>query len=516
MKKWLVIGLMLAGLFFAASPVSALGGTPASVTCTILIDPEPSSTIDPNDVRIATDRFGNVYIKYSVTFGTDVSSIVHSYDNECGLRWTNTALVTECGDAGQAQSCRITGLTFDHYGHALIISVARTTGPATGIPDRYIAALSAYTGIEIDRSANITAAMGATLGGTGSYFQSNNISWVGSFSTGGVSTQLNSWTAPDFTDVWNNIAFSAHRAVFYPTQATPSLVACNGQSPTASCFKINVATGAITTTTTAGNSAQRAPDSAPEAYSGALALQIDGPTNDLVYSRWNITSFTRVVSGQQFTPNTISGNPANAYDFDVDGIGNALICGLYTFGGNIFGFVGHFKQSNNTQYWNNTLSLGTLQDTEAQGCQFDYNGGHWVGGSFVDTGNIPNIFLRHYSGGEFTNPTAPSLVDDLSLGDQPPISNTANPIGFIVDYWETQWGFDGSILFGIACVGMVTVGFARIGKNPVPLLIGIGGLLGVILATVLGFFEEWVLFLVAFIIIAIAGNRLFSGNGDED
>lgn len=95
-----------------------------------------------------------------------------------------------------------------------------------------------------------------------------------------------------------------------------------------------------------------------------------------------------------------------------------------------------------------------------------------------------------------------------------PATNTGNPIGQAVQYFNSSWGFDGSWLFGLFIVGIVTIGFTRISRAP--LVIAVGVFLGVMGAVLLGLFQIWVLFVMMFLIIAVAGATLFAGRRGED
>lgn len=89
--------------------------------------------------------------------------------------------------------------------------------------------------------------------------------------------------------------------------------------------------------------------------------------------------------------------------------------------------------------------------------------------------------------------------------------------GQTVAMLQEAWGFSaGSLnwLLGIMVVGLVAVSFARV--NRTPLMVAIGGMLGVGLALFFGFFPLWLLVLMAFLIIAVAGNRLFGGGRDDE
>lgn len=96
-----------------------------------------------------------------------------------------------------------------------------------------------------------------------------------------------------------------------------------------------------------------------------------------------------------------------------------------------------------------------------------------------------------------------------------PATNTGNPIGSLVNYFNTSWGFDGTWLFGIMTVIIVMAGFVAFGRTPV--MLGIGAFLGVGTSVTLGFFPVWVLFVLIFLLLAFVGTMLGRRRaGDSD
>lgn len=93
-----------------------------------------------------------------------------------------------------------------------------------------------------------------------------------------------------------------------------------------------------------------------------------------------------------------------------------------------------------------------------------------------------------------------------------PIGN--GPISQAVQFFNLNWGFDGSWLFGIAIVAICIWPFAKKGSNT--LVIAIMALLGVGLAFVMGLFPVWLIFVLIFLIIAVGSHRMLQDKGGEE
>lgn len=93
-------------------------------------------------------------------------------------------------------------------------------------------------------------------------------------------------------------------------------------------------------------------------------------------------------------------------------------------------------------------------------------------------------------------------------------TGTNNPVLAARGFCSDAWGFDCAWLFLMMFVGIAVVGFGRVSAKP--LVVGIGILLAVGLWVAI--FDEyiWVLFVIVFGIIALAGKNLFGSGGDEE
>lgn len=167
-------------------------------------------------------------------------------------------------------------------------------------------------------------------------------------------------------------------------------------------------------------------------------------------------------------------------------------------------------------------------DDDTNGFALSDNGGEdWIAGEIPTEFapfqyNDPTIVMPYsgYSNGVYyyayqdTDSTLHVLAGLAGEGEElPPNQNTNNPLGQIIGNLNDSWGLDFSILFGIAVVGMVAVAFARVSKTP--LLIAIGAFLGLIAANQFGLIPNWVIYVVLFIIVAVAGVTMFERKKDE-
>lgn len=226
-----------------------------------------------------------------------------------------------------------------------------------------------------------------------------------------------------------------------------------------------------------------------------------------------VNTVTGVVTGPTaFADNQIrvSGSlrDTDAMDYDIDGNDNLLVCGVLTT--DDFAFFAHFKPSNNTQFWNVTLvESGQIAIGEGPtNCGITRAGNPYIIYTYRTTGDDFNWVIQLYNGGGFEPP-----VDRRTFVTFPePEAVEGNIIRKALDNFNVNWGFDGSVLFGLLIVSMVTIGFASYGKSTI--LAGVGVVLGVIAAVMLELFDVWVLMLVAFTVIAVAGVKLFD-RGDE-
>lgn len=240
------------------------------------------------------------------------------------------------------------------------------------------------------------------------------------------------------------------------------------------------------------------------------------PSTTITYDSWNVTSFGLITSAQAITPNQIYDGgfqDTNTESFDVDGSDNFLACGSYSAGGETRGWFARILTSNNTMAWNVTLDLGTF--TTVSRCLVDYNGDAVITidsqSSGAPSATSPNrrFEVRKYSGGGFVGP-APRPGVTIEDGDGGPSTGT-NLLTNIVDFVGNAWGFDPSWLFGLAVVGMCVWPV----KDSGPLVIAIMGFIGMGISVALDLFAEWVLFVVIFLIIAVAGHRMFN-RGDDN
>lgn len=118
------------------------------------------------------------------------------------------------------------------------------------------------------------------------------------------------------------------------------------------------------------------------------------------------------------------------------------------------------------------------------------------------------------TGGPGGDPITP-LSDGIPPGFSGPAQSTGNPLGNAVAFFNASWGFDGSILFGLAIVSMIVFAFIRHGGTA-PLVVTIGAMLGTMVAFFLGLFPGWAIATLIFLSIAVAGKQLFGGGRGEE
>jgi hypothetical protein len=96
-----------------------------------------------------------------------------------------------------------------------------------------------------------------------------------------------------------------------------------------------------------------------------------------------------------------------------------------------------------------------------------------------------------------------------------PAQNTGNPLGDMVAVLNEAWGFDWSWIIGAIIFGVVVVPVA-IATNGQALICGAIIVIMDIINVKLGLWAEWTILIMAFLIIALAANRVFNKKEDAD
>jgi hypothetical protein len=273
---------------------------------------------------------------------------------------------------------------------------------------------------------------------------------------------------------------------------------------TASNFyqRVNPTTGAVLHTSVVSTGASKPPIrstiDATNVYQGL------NNGNTMSYHKLLASTFATVSATVAVTDNQVdvgAGPAATATnDFDLDGQDNLLLCGAISGAS----FAAKIRTSDNTHRWNITTSrTGMLR------CGFDYVGGFWLAGTGT-SGGTGYFWARHYSGGDFAPPPAPGLVtppDNDVFGDA-----EGNPIEQMVQVLSEAWGFDWSWIIGAIIMAICVAAV----KDFNDLVTGLIIVLVAVANVKLGLWAEWAIFLMVFIVLALAGNRLFGKKGDAD
>lgn len=163
----------------------------------------------------------------------------------------------------------------------------------------------------------------------------------------------------------------------------------------------------------------------------------------------------------------------------------------------------------NAQVWNITYQK---RDPDAGGsemvnnCILDKDGSLIVLGVSCTTGTASgcSFYLRKYASAGVPRTLQTQITPagaEVAIGD--------NPIDDAVEFVAESWGMDieaAGWLFGLAIFGMIVF---RV-RNGHPLLIAILAVVAIGLAFKLGLFPVWLLLVVVFLIIAVAGSAFFT------
>lgn len=234
------------------------------------------------------------------------------------------------------------------------------------------------------------------------------------------------------------------------------------------------------------------------------------------YMEWNKTTLASVrdVTPIEDRPNGPAGGLTVPLDTFIDGEGSAFYCGLTQSGTDSLSYLAKFNTTVNMgQRWNITYSkvsgLGN-QDT-ARSCDLSPDGSIYIGTEYCQSLDSQcSSVLRKYAG------AAVGREQDTIFEGYTSSSTTTGPIGEgpiadMVDFFNDAWGFDGSWLFGLAIVGMVVFP----ARNARPLYVALMAFIGVGICVALGLFPMWLIFVLVFLVIAVAGFRMFEGADQE-
>lgn len=461
--------------------------TPATFVCQFTFSARAGLTSSLQAVDFS--RTGKILL--SGFDGVDTEDRMVVADQSCNTVWSLTSSSP--------------GITFSGYDQAAFDGADRVIadhfkGDGAGNDERTLRLLSSTTGATLQETENLLVTFGAaydTFDVDDLRVNSTSADYFVSHQNGMVSRYNDADLSRDFSVA--NTAVTVRSG-----EATGVLYA---RSSGNNYLRINATTGATLHTSAVSTGVSKPPIRGE--LNTSVVYQAVGTGNSMSYHRLLASDFTSVNENVVITDNRIDigGGPlaTTVGGFDVDGQDNLLLCG------NVTGrsFATKISTSSNTQRWNvTTTELGGSR------CGFDYQGGFWIAGVGT-SGGTGYYWARRYIGGEFATPSTPGSVIPGGAGDGDGDTDADNPLSNAVNFFNDAWGFDGSFLFGTVIVGMFTIGFARVSRNA--MITAIGAFLGVVTAYVLDLYPVWLLLLIVFLIIAIAGSVMFNrGGGSEE
>lgn len=170
--------------------------------------------------------------------------------------------------------------------------------------------------------------------------------------------------------------------------------------------------------------------------------------------------------------------------------------------------------ANDTMEWKVPVDVDADDATASESILFvgfDYANGFWAVGY---NSNSDHFAVLRYTGGNLTQPNARGFTAPATT--LIPGTGNDSPIETIKDDFIEAWGVNeevGNWLFAIATISLIIVGFLRFSQSPVVLMIAL--FLGVGLAWALGFLPVWFLLFLVFLVVVVASNSLFGGNGSD-
>lgn len=336
-------------------------------------------------------------------------------------------------------------------------------------------------------------------------------------------------SASDCTRNWERTSNPAGEWLAHaqPLQDVLYQLDSNGGGGTETLRIVNQATGDTTATAgfSGGNQEPRSPGWRLSSRHEVTVWYTDTTgNNQVMYDRLNASTLVTVATSAVPTESTISGFTNLVIQSTyLDGANSMFVCGSADVGANMQSMAMKFNTTVGftAQRWNLTFdqTADTTQAERVTNCIISPDGGLYLAGYQTVGGSAFNSFVRKYAGagtGRAPQDTFTGFAGSPGGGedpDDPGFDEGDNFVDFSVGFCSDSWGFDCSWLFGILIVSLVTIGFARI--SPMPLLVGIGAFLGVGVSVAVGVLPMWVLFVMIFIVIAVAGFVLFGRGEDE-
>lgn len=198
----------------------------------------------------------------------------------------------------------------------------------------------------------------------------------------------------------------------------------------------------------------------------------------------------------------------------VDSEGGLIMCGItQEFFGSAtqYSFLAKWATAfNDEPVWNITINQNTFQ---TEGCDLGPTGAvTWNGAS--NPLATTTAMVRYYccaSAGQNRSTLTYAQIDESGGGG--PITG-GNPIANAKNFCSDAWGFDCGMAFTFGIVAFGATVFYR--KGMPLMIIAVLCLCLIGFAFIIGMTPTWFMLLVAFLIIAVAGTKLFGSGGEEN
>lgn len=248
------------------------------------------------------------------------------------------------------------------------------------------------------------------------------------------------------------------------------------------------------------------------------------PGSGILFREYNATTLTSIrtvtpIENQIYdgaTPLTTCVRVSEGWH--IDGANSIFPCGLYEPGG--VGSRPMAMKFNTTQLagqrWNVTWSaaiVGIDNGQVSKDCEISKFGALYV--LWDDRQSAENVHVRKYTnaGTTIIRDTAYVLPGDTGgSGGGAGSCDTGNFIQCYKQFLDDSWGFDWAWLLGMIVVGITVFAVAKRTNNT--LVIAIFAFLGFGLAVFFELFPVWSMFVLVFLIIAVAASRLFGTDAE--
>lgn len=526
MKKLFLTLAVLVTISSLETVLADVDGTPPTFSCSVTVEPTAGNEIDTDVNRGSISANGYFFYPYQNSIGTgaetgDSSAHVVRVSPTCGTFTYEVCDNTDCPAVGGGvdQDEEVLAMSIDPAGR-LVIAFIYQTGGGT---DSFIETRDFATGNLINRSANLDATMLNIHNVKGIRNGTTDIDYLAVSGTGDRIVRMNRNLTMTKWSTSIALGNSAEISVG-PDETFVTVGGVSSGSSTGVNYKILTATGAQSGSTLTGgfNCCSTVNDGAFEpGYSDTTTgYKTTAENSGLTeYEKVTLSTFgsiTTTALGFDQIFETAAFRATTTEHSHLDGADNLVGCGYFDPSGTEQrrAFTAYYDTISNEMEWNLTFDQGMRSVTEQ--CAVDPMGALWVamgwnGGSVSADTNALDI--QRYIGGDMEATEYPR-VPTVTLGTETAEGN-GNVIDAAKDFAEDSWGFDWDWIIFMAIVGIVTIGFSKASDKD-PFVSALGGLLGAGIGVAVTEVGIWILLVIIFLVIAIAGSRLFGGrNGDE-